>query len=67
MTIPWIKCSERMPIETAPKDRRIRLFYPASKNGEYDRLVLERTYTDYFKSHSERLPTHWQELPDDPY
>lgn len=57
---PW------KPIEQAPKDRRIRLYYPASKNGEYERLVIERQYTDYFKLHSERLPTHWQELPGDP-
>jgi len=57
---PWL------PIEQAPKDRRIRLYYPASKNREYERLVIERQYTDYFKLHSERLPTHWQELPGDP-
>lgn len=55
-----------LPIEQAPKDRKVRLYYPASKNGEYERLVLEKTYTDYFKLHSERLPTHYQELPADP-
>lgn len=48
---PW------QPIETAPKDRPIMLFYPG----------YMPVNVPYFNpGETDLLPTHWQELPEDP-
>jgi len=57
---PWF------PIESAPKDRVIRLFYRENRSAEFDRLVTETIYSDLYKERSNRLPTYWQEITPDP-
>lgn len=51
---PW------WPIESAPKDRRILLFFPETE--EY----CKHTEVGFIPEWSANLATHWQELPDDP-
>jgi len=58
--------SEWQSIDNAPRDRRVRLFYPGNKSLDLQRLVLEAIYTDSFRENSNRLPSHWQEIPADP-
>ena len=53
-----------MPIESAPKDRRILLFYPdvGLQIGFWN-----VNFKDYSGAYlSQCSPTHWQELPEDP-
>ena len=58
---PW------MPIETAPKGRKIRLLFPESRDKEFKREVIESSYNvDSAKVCWERLPSFWQEITPDP-
>ena len=58
---PW------QPIETAPKDRKIRLLFPESRDKAFNRKVIESFYNvDKVKIYWERLPSFWQEITPDP-
>ena len=50
---PW------QPIETAPKDRRILLYFPEMG------VRPSKKFIGVIGEFSQR-PTHWQELPEDP-
>ena len=52
---PWL------PIESAPKDRPIHLFYPADSEWSESKQEIETYEVDPMY----RQPTHWQELPED--
>lgn len=62
------ECREISPwqaIETAPKDRRVLLFYPArGENGISFQQIGFCPVINRLLSHPQ--PTHWQELPEDP-
>lgn len=68
-----IKCHELNPWllidENTPKDREILLFYPADDTYT-QRKALGYWDGDYFETSIDSLygemPTHYQELPDDP-
>lgn len=62
---PWL------PIKSAPKDRRILLFYPKHTSTVEDKQIISSSkavaqYTDEFIKFYITKPTHWQELPPDP-
>jgi hypothetical protein len=50
------------PIETAPKDREIILYWPCFINLEPTKMICKYNKDDWMLY----IPTHWQELPQDP-
>lgn len=58
------------PIESAPRDRRLLLFYPGIQKpyiGQWLDLNGKVGYWDYIGlMYASDQPTHWQELPEDP-
>jgi hypothetical protein len=57
---PWL------PIESAPKDRHILLFYPEHKvpGGHLEPYIASMKYNELATIMYQ--PTHWQELPGEP-
>lgn len=60
------------PIETAPRDDSLSLYYTEGNNivissVKYFSLNAKRELTDYqIRTHGLGLPTHWMPLPDTP-
>jgi hypothetical protein len=54
---PW------QPIETAPKDRKVLLFYPPTPRDEPKTII---GYADWHNGYVSCNPTHYQELPKGP-
>jgi hypothetical protein len=55
--------SEWLPIESAPKDAEVLLYFPAKVTGAYKEVKMRAMYqVGYVGSFPHRLPTHWKRL-----
>jgi len=55
-----------IPIENAPKDREILLFYPQDYGGCFQGYWINGRFTCDIEALYDDAPTHYQELPADP-